>query len=397
MTYNTKNTTIVFAVAAMLLVMPIAASNAYGDTVITNVGETCGFSISPAATFGAITRGASSITEQSVVFTPTGGSTGLGVISVVASDWVGDGTRSSGTITVVGVATGEIFTINAVPYTAGATESTPTFTFGGTDIEDAASLARVINAGSDTANVRAYTSGTNVVTIEAETRGSAADSFNLLEGITDAGTLVSASTLTGGGLSITSHIQGETTKFNMVADDGTSSGVAYASKTKSMPVASESTPQEMLGGIDTTKNVNLSLEFSSAFLTAATGTVTFSDTAAVGAQVSVHGIIYTGAASASGTSFAIGASATDSATSLAAVINSNDGSTLTASPSSGVVTITYDTSGTVGNIVELVEVTDAGNDFSVSGATLTGGTEYLENLPYDGALTQTLTFTLACI
>lgn len=387
MTFKTKNTTIVFAFAALLLVMPLANSNAFGDSVITNVGETCGFTVGTVSTFGTITRGAASITEQSVTFTPTGGSTGIGVISVDATDWMGDGDRSSGSITLVGVATTETVTINSVVYTAGATENTPTFTFGGTDIEDAASLARVINAGSDTANVRAYTSGTNVVTIEAETRGSAGN-----YAVTTTSSASTAVSLIGGGANIVSHIPGETTKFKMIGDAGTSTGVAYASKT-AMPESGATNPQEMLGGIDTTKNVNLSLEFSTAFLTPATGTVTFGAVGVDGETVTIHGITYTAGASTSGTTFAIGTTVTDSATALVTVINSNDGSNLTASSSAGVVTITYDTLGLVGNIIPISE----NGATSISGSTLSGGTEYLENLPYDGALTQTLTFTLACI
>lgn len=388
---KTKNATFVFAFAAMMMAMPLATSNAFGDTVISNVSESCGFTISPAASFGAITRGAATITEQSVVFTPTGGSTGTGQISVLATDWKGLGDRSSGTLTVVSVGDTETVTINSVVYTAGATENSGTrvFTFAGTDIEDAASIARVINAGSDTANVRAYTSGTNVITIEAETRG-AAGNFGLA---TTSGTSsVSAANLAGGGANIATHIQGEITKFNMVADDGTSTGQNYATKSKSMPTAAITIPQEMLGGIDTTKNVNLSMEFSTAFITSATGTITFGAVADVGDTITLHGITYTAAATASGNSFAIGASATDSGTNLAALINSLDGSTLTAAADTGVITVTYDTGGTGGNIVELTETGVA----SISAATLTGGTEYLEAMPYDGALTQTLTFSLEC-
>lgn len=391
MTYKTKNTTIVIAFAALLMVMPLANSNAFGDTVISNVAETCGFTISPAPSFGSITRGAATVTEQSVVFTPTGASTGTGMISVLATDWIGDGARSTGSVVVVGVATTETITINSVVYTAGGSESTPTFTFGGTDIEDAASLARVINAGSDAANVRAYTSGTNTVFLEAQTRGSAGN-FAVSDTVTDVGTIPTS--MTGGGASPTSHIQAEVTKFNMVDDDGTSTGVNYATKSKLMPTAAITEPQEMLGNIDTTKNVNLSMEFSTAFLTAATGTITFSDVATVGDKVTVHGIQYTAASTTSGTSFAIGASATDSANALAGVIDTTD-STLSAANSAGVVTVTYDTLGTGGNIIEMTEEVDAGSDIAVE-ATLTGGTEYLENLPYDGPLTQTLTFSLEC-
>ncbi len=392
-TNTTKNTSIVIAFAAILLVMPLANSNVYGDTVITNVDETCGFSVGSLGTFGTISRGAATITEQSVTFTPTGGSTGSGVISVTASDWMGDGTRASGTIELVSVASGETIVIHGTTYTAADTEGTATFTFGGTDIEDAASLARVINAGTDTANVRAYTSGTNIVTVEAETRGTAGNAFALVETVTDAGTVLSGATLTGGGSDVKSHIPAETTKFSMVGSDGTSTGIAYATKI-AMPTDGTSTPQEMLGGIDTTKNVNLSLEFSTAYITAATGTVTFSAVASTGDTVTLHGITYTAGDSTSGTTFAIGATATTSADALATVINSNDGSNLTATSSSGVVTITYNTSGIVGNIISLSE---NGANITVSGSVLTGGTEYLENLPYDGVLTQTLTFTIACI
>lgn len=118
----------------------------------------------------------------------------------------------------------------------------------------------------------------------------------------------------------------------------------------------------------------------------ATGTVNITGLPVAAETVTIGGQIYTwrAAVGATANEVKIGADATACAANLAAAINLGAGSgtvygsattlnaSVTASPAIGVITLTSRLAGTAGNAVTL---TEASTNLTVSGATLTGGTD----------------------
>lgn len=411
MSIKAKNTSIIFAIATLMMVMPLSTQYANGDGTAI-VDAVCGFNEEDADSFGTLTRGAASVTEQTVTFTPTASSTGTGTIFVVADDWFGTGDRASGTITInADITATETIEVHQLSYVGNDAASTNLQFLTGasvTAIQTAASLAASINDRDGGANgVIATTSGTAVVTIKSQEGGTVGNgvTFDLVEN--SAGTTsVSNALLTGGGVGATTvpHLAAETTHFFIVADattnPTTSTGEDYDTGKTAMPVDGDTVGLEMISGTVNTQDVEISFEISTEFLTPADGTITLASVAN-GDTVTLDGITYTAQAGASsGTAFQVGL-ATDilDADELVSIINGAQ-ARLTADNaggSSAVVTVTFDTSGDVGNIVPLSSSDGATLAIaSVTGGLLDGGTEYLQNLPYDGAITQDLTFTIAC-
>jgi hypothetical protein len=107
----------------------------------------------------------------------------------------------------------------------------------------------------------------------------------------------------------------------------------------------------------------------------ATGSITFTGLPVANDTVTVAGTAFTAKASAStSTEFTIGADATATATNLAAKLNAHTTISryVTASSALGVVTLTAAVPGVFGNLVTLSE---ALTNATVSGATLSGGSE----------------------
>lgn len=104
---------------------------------------------------------------------------------------------------------------------------------------------------------------------------------------------------------------------------------------------------------------------------AATGTVTMTDTGTEGDTVTVAGTTFTLVDDTPGAGEVdIGASASDTATALAAAINAL--ATVNAAAVGAVITVTAATAGAAGNAITLAEVSTA---VTLSGATLTGGAD----------------------
>ncbi|MGY5148773.1 MAG: hypothetical protein ACW9W3_01785 [Candidatus Nitrosopumilus sp. bin_68KS] len=257
MTYNTKNSTIVFSFAALLMIMPFVNSNAFGDGS-ADLDNVCGFTTTNPFAFGDFARGAT-VSEATVQFPAVADTTGSARFTVSATDWIGDGDRASGTVTVVNVVEDETITINSIVYTAKDSPSLATeFLSGATnDLDSAQSLADKVRAND--ADVRTSTSGTNVVTVAAETRGTGGNAFTLAESVTDAGTVLSGNTLTGGGSNAIKHMEAEVTKFDITSDGTSSAGTAYASK---QAFNAAGVDKEMIGGTDPDNSLDISLEIT---------------------------------------------------------------------------------------------------------------------------------------
>lgn len=110
----------------------------------------------------------------------------------------------------------------------------------------------------------------------------------------------------------------------------------------------------------------------------ATATITFSDHATANDTLIINGVTFTAKASGAGANeFNVGASATASATNLAAAINASVTALIpnyvTASSALGVVTLTSAFYGISGNLTTCAEGVDGGSVISVSGARLSAG------------------------
>jgi hypothetical protein len=120
--------------------------------------------------------------------------------------------------------------------------------------------------------------------------------------------------------------------------------------------------------VDETANITISD-------THASGTIALS-TAVAGNTVTLNGKLYTAVAGApaSNEEFSIDTSDTAAATSLAAAINAreaNGANAVTATSSTGTVTVRATADGVAGNAITLTKV---GDPITVSGSTLSGGT-----------------------
>lgn len=395
MTYKTRNATIVFAFVAMLMVAPLTQV-AIAEESTSSVTPACGFTTGNIV-MTAITRGAQQTESAEVTFTPTGGSnTATGTFSITPStDWVGDGARATGTATLTSVSAGDTVVVNSNTYTAvaGTKSGNTQFSIDGSDAKDAEDLALSINS-LDT-NVRATTDATNVVTVNAFTRGTAGNAFTLSQ--TGGNVAVSGATLAGGGASPQVHLQAENTKFKITKDGTTTSqGTAYSAK---IAMNEDDTIKEMVGATNMDKNLRVSFQTDTTATATPTGTVTAAS-AIVGNTVTFNGLTYTaisGDKGADDTKFNIDTSDSATATDLADSIDDDVRVGLygdvTAVAVGDVVTITHGTAGTYGNQAPLAS---SGATLAVSAATLTGGAEPLENLPYDGALKMTVGFTVNC-
>jgi hypothetical protein len=110
----------------------------------------------------------------------------------------------------------------------------------------------------------------------------------------------------------------------------------------------------------------------------ASGTITFSDHATANDTLIINGVTFTAKASGAGANeFNVGASATASATNLAAAINASVTALVsgyvTATSALGVVTVSSAFYGLSGNQATIAEGVDSGSVISVSGARLTAG------------------------
>jgi phage tail sheath gpL-like len=130
---------------------------------------------------------------------------------------------------------------------------------------------------------------------------------------------------------------------------------------------------------DSSSNATVALVVDDGNGVAATGTIAFSGTSTANDTVLINGVTFTAVNSgATGNQWNKGASATASADNLATAINASATALVsghvTASASSGTLTITSKVANVYGNAVTIAEGVDGGSVMTVSGARLTGGT-----------------------
>jgi hypothetical protein len=256
MTYNNKNTFIVFAFAALMMAMPFATGNAFAEEMDASLNSSCGFTTTSAESinFGAFsaTDNASTVGEEDAVFPAVVGATTSARVQVTFADWFGTGTRAAGSLTLVNVADAETVDIGTQTYTATTSASSGTsFNINGNDAADALELANQVRI-TDSANIRVSTTGSNTLTLQAENRGTAGNSLTLTESVGDAGTV-----LTGFSGAVDTPqlvMDGETTRFTWSSSSAQTT--AYAAKDT---ITTLGTSQEVLGGTDPAGSVHLAL------------------------------------------------------------------------------------------------------------------------------------------
>jgi len=139
-----KNTTMVCVMILSLIAIPLT-TNAFSQQIENKVrlGGTCGVDISEDIDFGTLTPGA--IHPEVQTSFKTSGTT-TSTISLVASDWVGDGSYATGKIYLNNVVDGDSITINGLEYIANTPPQEDwEFGIGDKDSGDANRLANVIN------------------------------------------------------------------------------------------------------------------------------------------------------------------------------------------------------------------------------------------------------------
>ena len=109
MTYKIKNTTIVFAFAALLMATPLAISQAHAVGGNGVINPSCGIVEPGSIDLGTITAGSTSSETKIVIPTDA---TIPGTFEIISTDWTGAGAKATGSFLVLGDLTGNTITIN---------------------------------------------------------------------------------------------------------------------------------------------------------------------------------------------------------------------------------------------------------------------------------------------
>lgn len=274
MTYNVKNTTIVFAFAAVLLAWPMAAQNAFaGEIVDANMNAECGFSTTNLGgmDFGNFVPSDSEsgdALEQEIQLTGNGASSAR--VLITFEDWKTVGTRASGEIEILlAPLVDDEVVVGAKTYLAKASGATgQQFDIGATIQETATNLATAIRT-EDSANFKVSNAGTEIITVNTVARGTAENTGNELSEDTggvrietrDSGDVTTSNDMDGAVDTALTIMNGDTTKYSiLVASTATS---AYSAKVDVITVGAA---QEALGGT-TEENIFLALEIDPATAT----------------------------------------------------------------------------------------------------------------------------------
>jgi len=279
MTYNTKNTTLVFVFASILMLMPFGSGNVFGEEMDASLNGSCGFTTSDAGgiDFGSFdsTDDAATVGEVDAEFPALNGTTSSARVSVSVGDWYGTGTRATGSITlddahdsftysagliVIDVPASQV-TVGSYTYIATDTvTSGSAFYIGGTDAQDASELASLIRS-TDSENFNVSTGGTDTVSVEYITRGTPGNSIVLSEN-SEGTTIITAdasgdttSNLLSGAVDTPQIIMnGDITKFTW--DITGAQDTSYNNKTA---IDTVDVSQEVLGGTDPSSSLFLAI------------------------------------------------------------------------------------------------------------------------------------------
>ncbi len=401
MTYNIKNTTIVFAFAAMLMAAPLAIGNAYavgGDGVID---AACSIELPSAIDLGTITPGAD--TGEVLVSIVTDG-TVPGTFEIQMDDnWDGVGAQAIGSIIIESDAVTETFEVNSHVFLgADGAPSAGEFDTSGTLAQQATSLASQINTSTQTVTedvgadigVTAFASE-NAVLLTATAPDVGSNSITLTT--TDAGILNISGGLLTGGAAAAQHLTAEQVHYEVVTDGGVAPGSSYASKDA---MGAQTVNTVLTTASNPSFNIDIYFHFNGVN-DDATGTIQILTDLVDGDQIVVGGTTFIAESTlldVDGDEFFtteggdVNADAIALRDTINAVPNTPD---VTATSSTDTVTVTAKRSGTGGNSIALTEV-GAGVTLLPATTTLAGGLDALANLPYAGAITSTMTFTADC-
>lgn len=142
----------------------------------------------------------------------------------------------------------------------------------------------------------------------------------------------------------------------------------------------------LAGALGGDKQMSIDVQVNGGASTAASGTLTFSSAGTAGDTFTINGVTFTAVASgATNDQWVVGASASASASAAASAINASTSPLIsgyvTASASSGVITITASQKGIPGNCIT---ISGGQADITASGARLTGGTNTTPNVYHFG-------------
>lgn len=267
MTYTKRNLSLVIAIGAIMAFIPLASNpNAFAETSETTavIVGSCGYNVPVSAAFATITPGTT--TTLAVTFadwTVVADKNGSSRILIEAEDWDGLGDRAEGTITITTIAEDQVVVVNTVTYTAkDAPGAAPEFqsTTGATTAQVAESLAAAIRTDP---LIRSSSANTNVVTVQAETRGNglslAQNDYILTSTGTSVALLPADGSLGGGGGNVAQHLPAENTRYDITTDNtapSTTYSTMSAFKTEAL---ADVTPLEIIGGTDVTNPLKVSL------------------------------------------------------------------------------------------------------------------------------------------
>ncbi len=403
MTYNTKNTAIVFAFAAVLLAWPMTVSTAHavgGDGVID---AACSIVLPTDIDLGAFTPGA--VPTQAKVSIVTDG-TIPGTFEIQMDDnWDGVGTKAVGSIIIIGESDGVTVTVNQHTFT-GTSGSTVAedFDSDGTFATQAIALAAAINISAQTVvedvgadiGVTAFASE-NAVLITATAIGVASDSITVTS---DDETKVDIITATlGGGAAIAEHLLAEDVRFAVVTDGTGAPADTYSSKAG---LGASGVNTVITTESDPNNNIDIYFQFNGVD-DKATGVITLLAGLVNGDTITVGGTVFTAEATLADVDasnnefFTTEGTPADDAITLAAAINAVPNTPdVTAGSGGDDVTVTAKRGGaSAGNDIVFTEV-GGGVTLVPADNSLDGGKDALSNLPYSGVITSTMTFTADC-
>ncbi len=409
MTYNIKNAGIIFALAAIMMASPLVIGSAYAETGDGQIDGLCSVTIPANIDLGTITPGADN-GESVVSFDTTGSIAGSFEISST-TDWVGLGSKGTGSLLIIGDNTGDTITINGQPLLGGSgTTGAGQFdTAGGTNALQAAALATAINADTQVLTedfgvgiqVTAHATG-NAVLLTAVTRGTGPNSvINIATDNALTATIVTATLGTTGtaaaGVGAATHINAEDVHYEVLTDGlATPPASSYASKSA---LGATGVNVVLETGTNPSNTIDVYFHFNGVDTTATT-TVEVLSGITDGESVTIGATTYaaeTDANDVTGTEFLSTGTAQDDATALIAVINAvpnTPDANVPGTATAGVFTIEATRAGSVGNSLTFSQSADG---FTLGNSdSFVNGKDALLALPYDGPIAATMTFTADC-